>query len=198
MSTGRIFKFRVILDTEEDIFRDVDIQNDCSFINLHECIQQSFAFSGKEMASFYRSDEFWEKGEELPLMNMGGAELGAPGLSMDDLVLKDHIKEVHERFLYVYDFLRMWCFYVELIEIYEPKKEVVYPIMSFELGEAPDEESKEVDLLDDFDLGDLGESKTKSEKTGDPEIDAYLDDMDETDDFDDMGMENLDDYQDLF
>lgn len=197
MSEGKIYKFRVILDTEEDIFRDVDIQNECSFVNLHECIQQSFGFSGREMASFYRSDEFWEKGEELPLMDMGGAEHGAPGLSMNDLVLKDHISELHERFLYVYDFLRMWCFYVELIEIYEAKPDVIYPVMSFELGEAPAEDSKEVDLFDDLDLGDLG-LENKQEKTGDPEIDAYLDEMDDDDGYDDMGMENLDDYQDLF
>lgn len=193
----KIYKFRVILDTEEDIFRDVDIPNDCSFVNLHECIQQAFGFSGMEMASFYRSGEFWDKGDELPLMDMGGAEEGALGLSMNDLVLKDHIFKVHERFLYVYDFLRMWCFYVEVVEIYEPDAKVQYPIMSFELGEAPAEDSKEVDLLDDFDLGDLG-GKPKQEKTGDPEIDAYLDDMEDEEDYDDMGMENLDDYQDLF
>ena len=96
MSKIKIFKFRIILDTEEDIIRDIEIQDDCSFINLHECIQQSFGFSGVEMASFYRSDEFWEKGEELPLVDMGGAEHGAPGLAMNDLVLKDHIKENYE------------------------------------------------------------------------------------------------------
>jgi len=197
MSKSKIFKFRIILDTEEDIIRDIEIQDDCSFINLHECIQQSFGFSGVEMASFYRSDEFWEKGEELPLVDMGGAEHGAPGLAMNDLVLKDHIKEKHERFLYVYDFLRMWCFYVEIIELSEPNNEFNYPLMSFELGKAPTEDSKEVDLFDDLDLGDLLD-ESKADKTGDPEIDAYLDEMDSGDDYDDLGMENLDDYQDLF
>jgi len=195
MTEGKIFKFRIVLDTEEDIIRDVDIQDECSFINLHECIQQCFGFSGTEMASFYRSNEVWEKGEELPLMNMGGIEEGAPELAMNDLVLKDHIKEIHERFLYVYDFLRMWCFYVELVEIYEPKQENTYPVMSFELGTAPDEHIKEIDLFDDLDLGE----SVKAEKTGDPEIDAYLDEVDnDHDDYNDHGMENLDDYQDLF
>ena len=193
---GRIFKFRIILDTEEDILRDIEIQDDCTFINLHECIQQCFGFSGREMASFYRSGEFWDKGEELPLMNMGGLEAGAPELSMNELVLKDHIKEKHERFLYVYDFLRMWCFYVELIEIIKPDPEVTYPVMSFELGEAPAEDSKEVDLFDDMDLADLGLGSKKQELTGDPEIDAYLNET--NDEEDDLGMENLDDYHDLF
>ena len=197
MSEEKIFKFRIILDTEEDVIRDIEIQDDCSFINLHECIQQSFGFSGVEMASFYRSDELWEKGEELPLIDMGGAENDAPGLAMNDLVLKEHIKEKHERFLYVYDFLRMWCFYVEVIELSEAKPELDYPLISFELGKAPSEDSKEVDLFDDIDLGDLA-GDSKAEKTGDPEIDAYLDEMDGDDDYEDLGMENLDDYQDLF
>ena len=193
----KIIKFRIILDTEEDIFRDVEIQNDCSFVNLHECIQQAFGFSGREMASFYRSGEFWDKGEELPLMDMGGIEEGAPGLAMNDLVLKDHVFKKHERFLYVYDFLRMWCFYAEVVDIFEPAPSLEYPLISFELGEAPAEDSKEVDLLDDITFADI-DAKPKAEKTGDPEIDAYLDDMEGEEDFDDIGMENLDDYQDLF
>ena len=192
----RIFKFRVILDIEKDVYRDIEIQDSCSFSNLHECIQQSFGFSGQEMASFYRSGEFWDKGEELPLMNMGGIEAGAPELSMNELILKDHIREIHERFIYVYDFLRMWCFYVEIIEISEPEIGIKYPIMSLEVGEAPSEDSKEIDLFDDLDFGNLGFNDKKKERTGDPEIDAYLDETES--DFNDMDMDNLDDYQDLF
>ena len=91
----------------------------------------------------------------------------------------------------------MWCFYVEVIELSEANPEFDYPLMSFELGKAPSEDSKEVDFFDDIDLGDLS-GDSKSEKTGDPEIDAYLDEMDGDDDYEDLGMENLDDYQDLF
>ena len=37
---------------------------------LHLTIAKSFGFKGQEMASFYRTDEEWIQGEEIPLFNM--------------------------------------------------------------------------------------------------------------------------------
>ena len=41
----------------------------------------------------------------------------------------------------------MWCFYVEVIELSEANPEFDYPLMSFELGKAPSEDSKEADRI---------------------------------------------------
>ena len=46
-----IYRFRIILDTEEDIFRDIEIEQSASFEDLHNSITQSFGFDGTEMAS---------------------------------------------------------------------------------------------------------------------------------------------------
>lgn len=54
-----IFKFRVIINTEEDVFRDIEIATDDSFESLHKAILSAFNFEEGEMASFYMSDDTW-------------------------------------------------------------------------------------------------------------------------------------------
>ncbi|MFT5957027.1 MAG: hypothetical protein ACI87V_000903, partial [Flavobacteriales bacterium] len=65
-----IFKFRVVMDMEEDIFRDIEIVTGSSFLELHEAILRAFNFKEGEMASFYMSNDTWERGEEITLMDV--------------------------------------------------------------------------------------------------------------------------------
>ena len=57
-----IYRFRVILDAQEDIFRDIEIEQDATAEDFHNAITQAFGFGGQEMACFYISDEAWNQG----------------------------------------------------------------------------------------------------------------------------------------
>jgi hypothetical protein len=72
---SEIVKLRVILDVEADVFRDVEIARDATLLALHEAILAAFGWAGDEMASFYRSNESWERGAEIPLLAMPGMEM---------------------------------------------------------------------------------------------------------------------------
>ena len=50
-----IYRFRIIFDTEEDVFRDIEINESSSLEELHNSIIKSFGFLGNEMASFYKN-----------------------------------------------------------------------------------------------------------------------------------------------
>ena len=65
-----VYRFRVVLDTVEDVFRDIEILKTNSLEDLHNVITQSFGFDGTEMASFYVSDDEWSQGEEIVLFDM--------------------------------------------------------------------------------------------------------------------------------
>ena len=52
-----IYKFRAILDTKEDIFRDIAIEKTNTLEDLHNAIVNAFGFDGTEMASFYMCDD---------------------------------------------------------------------------------------------------------------------------------------------
>lgn len=142
-SNVNIFKFRVIIDTENDVFRDIEIETEANFEAFHRAILDAFDFEAGEMASFYMSDESWEKGLEIPLMDMGGKEGG----SMNNTALRDQLSMPGQKVLYVYDFLRMWIFYVELVEVKKDAPSTIYPRVSLAYGDAPSQDDKEMDLF---------------------------------------------------
>ena len=166
-----LLRFRVIIDIEEDVFRDILIGRTSPLEDLHRGILAAFDFGEGEMASFFQSDEHWGRGREVPLMDMGIDDQGTPYPSMRTIAIEELASAANDRMVYVYDFLRMWCFYVEVIGM-EEGDTPEFPLLAQEFGEAPDQFSKEVDLgmdLDEPEAEDKGPLKT-----GDPELDAYL------------------------
>ncbi|MEM6684694.1 MAG: hypothetical protein AAF617_02770 [Bacteroidota bacterium] len=129
-----IYRFRIILDATEDVFRDIEIQEEATFEDFSNAITQSFGFDGMEMASFYVSDEEWNQGEEISQFDMGEDT----GRLMNETTLDGVFSEDQTRMIYVYDFLNMWTFLVELAEIAEPVNGVSYPNLLFSHGILPD------------------------------------------------------------
>lgn len=103
--------------------------------SLHYIIAKAFGFEGQEMASFYRTDDEWNQGEEIPLFNM--AEAGE-AISMQTCILNETLPEENNKLIYVYDFLNMWTFYVDVVEINNDKREDL-PQTILEVGEIPNE-----------------------------------------------------------
>jgi hypothetical protein len=136
-----LFKFRVIMDTEQDVFRDIEIETEANFDSLHKAILDAFDFEQGEMASFYLSDEEWSKGLEISLMDMGGVD--EDSLSMSTTILSDMVMKPGDKILYVYDFMRMWIFYIELMEVKKDKPSTIYPRVALAFGDAPSQDSKE-------------------------------------------------------
>ena len=112
----KVFGFRIILDFKQaDIFRDIEISDQATFEDFHNAIIHSFALEDGEMASFYKSDDHWNQGEEISLFAMND-----DALAMSECTLEQICSGKGDKFLYIFDFLKMWTFYVELMEIKEP------------------------------------------------------------------------------
>tara|TARA_B110000091_G_C13800765_1_gene470130 strand:+ start:2059 stop:2559 length:501 start_codon:yes stop_codon:yes gene_type:complete len=150
-----MYKIRVILDTKEDVIRTILVDDSINLESLHTIITKAFGFKGQEMASFYRTDEEWSQGEEIPLFNM--AEAGED-ISMQNCILNDTLPEKNNKLIYVYDFLNMWTFYVDVIEISSDKKDNL-PQTILSIGEIPEEAPEKefiAEKLDDA-FGDEGD-----------------------------------------
>ena len=134
-----IYRFRVILDnnSEDDVFRDLEIREGDTMEDLHNIITQSFGFDGMEMASFYVSDDEWNQGEEIAMMDMSEADNEVK--MMSTTIIKDMVHEASTRLIYLYDFMNMWTFYVELGEIVEEAEGTDYPNLMYVHGQIPDE-----------------------------------------------------------
>ena len=151
-----IYRIRIILDVKEDVLRDIEIEATATLEDLHHVIIQSFGFLGNEMASFYKSDETWKQGEELPLESMDD------GPNMRDKALNNIFTTSQHHLIYVYDFLNLWTFFVELKEVGEILSGSSYPNLIHSEGEVPEEAPEKMfeaegheDLERDEDVADL-------------------------------------------
>jgi len=130
-----VYKFRAILDAEEDIFRDIAILEDDTLEDLHNALVNAFGFDGLEPGSFFTCDDEWTQGAEIPLFDTG--EVPGEMQTMADYTLNDLLNREDNKIIYVYDFLNMWTFFVELAAIEEPEGSVSYPDLLFSHGEMP-------------------------------------------------------------
>ncbi|MDN3725007.1 hypothetical protein QRD02_11475 [Aequorivita sp. SDUM287046] len=155
-----IYRFRIILDTYEDVFRDIEIEPSATLEDFHNAITQAFGFDGQDMASFYTTNELWEEDEEISLFDISDGMDGAR--NMAETNIEDVVDIENTRLLYVYDFLNMWTFMVELADIAEAQAGMLYPNLMYSHGQIPDEAPEkeftsepiegEEDFDEDFDL----------------------------------------------
>lgn len=104
-------KISIVFDHQSDVFREIKIDSTSSLQDLHECIVQSFDLEKNEMAAFYLTNIDWEQGQEIPLIAMHN-----DATEMKDIQSKD-IFQSHEKLLYVNNFLVMWRFMIEVVDI---------------------------------------------------------------------------------
>ena len=142
-----IYRFRIILDTQEDVFRDIEIESDATLEDLHNTITQAFGFGGQEMASFYMSNELWEQGEEIALFDMNDGQGSIR--TMGETPIEEVTDEDQTKLIYVYDFLNMWTFLVELADIVDFEDGRTYPNLMFAHGEIPEEAPQKEFIAED-------------------------------------------------
>lgn len=131
-----IYRFRAILDATNDVFRDIEIEGSASLEDFHNVLTQSFQLPGDEMASFYSSDEDWNQNEEFSLFDM--SEGNNPARTMATTTVAEVVTTEKPQLIYIYDFLSMWTFLIELADVAGPLDGVAYPQVIFSIGELPD------------------------------------------------------------
>lgn len=179
-------KFRVLLDTEQEseIFRDILIDENDNFESLYNAIISSFRFQGDQMASFYISNDNWDKGHEISLMDMnyGDESIDEVASVMSGAVLRDFMEFPDQKVILVYDFLRMWIFLIELIEKTEDFIETPQTLLA--VGMAPPEDSRSVNLEEE-----------EEDIFGFDEEDEFGDDDDYEDGYSDEDMSGFEEYE---
>ena len=154
-----MYKIRVILDIKEDVIRTILVEDTINLETLHTTIASTFGFAGQEMASFYKTDDEWNQGEEIPLFNM--AEAGEE-ISMQSCVLYETLPEENNKLIYVYDFLKMWTFYVDVVEISTEKRDDL-PQTILSVGDIPAEAPEKEFIAEKLDDGFGNENDTDDE-----------------------------------
>jgi hypothetical protein len=129
-----IYRFKVSFEEYDEVNRIIEIKSTQTFLDLHNCIQESIKFDNKHAASFFVSDDFWRKNDEITLL-----EEDADGETklMEKTKIASHIEHPYQRFVYLYDKKVQWSFLVELIKIEKENPKSNYPSCVKSNGSAP-------------------------------------------------------------
>lgn len=167
----------VIEGNEEEIYRDILIQEDKTLEDFHFAILDAYALKEGEMASFYTCTENWEEGLEITLMDMGTMEHESVNILMQEFSIAQSVEQDVKYYKFTYDFLFPKKFKIERIgENTEIKEDV--PVLLAEVGEY----TPEVNHLSDISFDDIEDDSNKK----------FEDDLNSEDD-DEPTFENIDD-----
>ncbi len=132
-----ILRFRIYWEDDDSVYRDIAIHHTQNFFDLHSCILKSFEFDSKHKATFYRSNDNWQRGREITLERYE-KEYKAVPLIMAETGIGTEISNPNQKFIYEYDFNKFWHFMVELISVdKEENKKLTYPCCVRTEGIAP-------------------------------------------------------------
>src|SRR3954468_22399493 len=110
-----VYRFKVTYEDHEDVFRYIEIKSSQSFLELHTAIQQAIGFDNSKSATFYMSDDYWRKEDEISVENTGEEKAKRSKIKKSDepkkkKTIADHIDNPHQRFVYVFDPEKEWTF----------------------------------------------------------------------------------------
>src|SRR5438874_11725785 len=159
-----ILKFRIYLEEDDSVYRDIAIRHTQSFYDLHEAILKAYEFDSKHKATFFRSNDHWQRGREITL-ELYEREYQAAPLQMKDTTIGSEIRDPNQKFIYLYDFNKNWGFLVELINVSkEENPRLIYPATVRVEGIAPSQYGtkgllgeKFADVEEKYDLTQVGD-----------------------------------------
>lgn len=159
-----ILKFRVYLEEDDAVYRDIVIKHKQVFQELHFAILKAYEFDNKHQATFFRSNDNWQRGREISFAKYDKTYVAEP-LIMSETTIGSEIRDTNQRFIYVYDFTKNWTFLVELINVSkEESAKIVYPAVSRTEGIGPQQYGtrsllgdKFADIEEKYDLSEAAE-----------------------------------------
>lgn len=188
-----VYKIRIILDTKENIFRDVEIKDKQTLWNLHLGIKSAFSLQGDELSTFNILESDGTILKSVPLEDMSD---DGDGEIMSDVYINEVFENVGDKIHFQYGLLDLWEFFCELIEINNEKPAVNYPFTVYRFGSVPLKapgksygssskgKASSAFMDDDFSFADFEDgdfSDEDDENFDDDENDSYADDVFEDD-----------------
>ena len=154
-----IYKFRMLSEENDNFVRDIEIQAKHTFEDFHKTISDCVILNGNELASFHICDQKWNKLKEITLIEMLDKTENEEDTKhieetfvMHNAVIRDFIHEPNQRLLYVYDFLDMKTFFIELLSVSKQKDKGPFPRCTHKRGEITEQVIAEEMVDDDEDV----------------------------------------------
>ena len=171
-----ILKFRAYYEEDDAVYRDVVIKHTQTFKDLYGAILKAYEFDTKHQATFYRSNDHWDRGREISLEKYDKPYRAEP-LLMEQTSIGSEIRDTNQKFILVYDFAKNWTFHIELINVSkEESAKIPYPATTRVEGIGPQQYgtrsllgNKFADIEEKYDLDKSAEGFGTEGEDGDNE-----------------------------
>lgn len=130
-----VYRFRIISDEVDDFIREIKIDSEATFFDLHEAILKFAGYKDDQMTSFFTCSDDWEKEKEVTLEDMGNSSEEDSWI-MRDTQLSELLEDEKQKLIYVFDPLTERMFFIELTEIITGQ-DLEVAVCSKKHGEAP-------------------------------------------------------------
>jgi len=161
-----ILKFRVYWEEEDAIYRDVLVKHTQNFADFHQIILKAFEFDQKHDATFFRSNDLWQRGREIS-KEVYDKPYKVPPLLMEETTIGSEIIDTNQHFVYLYDFAKSWSFLIQLIQVIknaDADMTLDYPVIARVEGVGPMQYGtkgllgeKFADIEEKYDLAETGD-----------------------------------------
>lgn len=139
-----LYRIKFISDETDGFVRELKIDSDATFFDLHKAILSSCNYPDDQMTSFYICDEEWERGVQITREDMGVGGADEDIYVMDSTPLSELIEDEEQHLVYVFDPFSDRCFYLDVKEII-PGETLAAPVITRSKGDAP-QQIAELDL----------------------------------------------------
>ena len=167
-----VYKFKLFIEDNEDIYREIEILSGQTFEDFHNAIQDAYKFDKKHAAAFFVSDDYWRKDQEitlreedLPLEEEEIRKGVSPKKLMSKTKIAKYIDSPRQRFMYVFDPAVKWAFCIELMKILPDNPKGTYPACVKSIGNPP-KQYKQAQMA----KGELTADQQMATMLNDPEI----------------------------
>ena len=111
-----IYRLIMISDEVEDFMREIQIDSESTFLDLHKTILEACHYPDDQLTSFTMCENGWEKGQEVTLEEMDTSS-DQDSYVMADTRLSELIEEEKQHLIYTFDPLADRCFFIQVSEI---------------------------------------------------------------------------------
>lgn len=112
-----IYKFILLSEEADGFVREIQVDPDATFYELHQCIKDSVDYKNETGVSFYICDDDWETKEHVTFTGDEDLDPEFDNWIMQETPLNEFFEDEDQKMIYVFDAENERCFFLRLSEI---------------------------------------------------------------------------------
>jgi hypothetical protein len=111
-----IYRFILLSDEVDGFLREIHIDSEATFLELHDAILDSVKYTKDQITSFFVCNEDWEKEQEITQIEMDTSS-EYDNYVMADTKLEEILTDEEQKLLFVFDMMNERSFFLQLNEM---------------------------------------------------------------------------------